>query len=526
MKVRKLKFILICFLISVMGSVVWSEFYLSQRNILAFKKNWHLDTIKYLNPNIVSAPILTSPHLLQGYRLKSNFDLGIVRILSNETLKPVSGKIWFRIEDDGFVDLIFNSTDTGFSTLRLSRSTYYPSGIYHSDSSGKYRKFYPLKPDLQEGHHLLSFEEGSFQISGENYVHPELRFSDGKTGIQISPANAEVFFYKINDQLLHSIPDGSRWGLYSKHLMILFILSLGLSFIPRMGLFKSSTALLGLGSIILLADLLIGIDVPKNPEELKSKFEKLDSWWTPEGQTLKDKLKALEAGDAGYVIFHCRKDGCGKNNLGSPLPEKTGHRVMIFGGSQSKYGLISEYEESMHFRFDRIVRQATPDIETINLSTPGLINDRIRVYGSKLDFVKPDTIIIESMILDEERETIKKFLSEVLKRGIRIILLRTPQNLLKFEELAGKLAIAEIRKGLESNIPDLPRNMQWLGLNNLGFIREIKNEFNLIFLDPNEVFLTEQLNNSGQLFWDSTHMTIYGQKIFGEWLGKEYLKLN
>jgi len=526
MKDRKPKSLFLCFLISVLGSIFWSELFLSQRNILAFKKNWRLETQKYLNPNIVTAPALTSTRLLQGYSLESDFDLGIVRILSEETITPRSGKLWFQIGDEGFVDFIFNSTNEGSTLLRLSTSDVFPSGIYLSDSSGKYIQSHPLKLDLTPGHNILNFGEGSFSLAGVDYHHPALKFTGGRTGIQISPSDSEVFFFQVNDLFLTFIPDGTRWSLYGRHFLILFLLSAVLSLIPGSRLVKSSAVLTGLGIVALLADLLVGIHLTDRPEAVKEKFKVLDSWWTPEGETLEEKFKKLSAGDSAHVIFHCRKDGCTRNNLTSPLPPRTGHRILLFGGSQSKYGLINDFKESLHFIFDRQLRNSLPDVETMNISTPGLFQDRVRVYGKKLDLVKPDTIIIESVILDEEKETIQKFLADSRNRGLRIILLRTPENLLKFGDLAEKVAIPELRKGLESKISGLPKNMQWLGFNNLDFIRKMKAEFNFIFLDPNEVFLPEQLNNSGQLFWDNTHMTIYGQRIFGEWLAREYLKLN
>lgn len=526
MKVPKLKTIIICSLITLMAAVTWTEFYLSQRNILAFKDNWHLGTIGYLNPNIVTAPALTSPHLLHGYTLKSNFDLGIVRILSDKKILPVSGKMWFRIENDGFVDIILNQTDNSFLTLRLSRSPIYPSGIYTSDSSGKYQSFEGLPMDVGPGHHLISFSRESFTLQGKTYVTKALTLSEGKTGVQLSPGNAEIYFFRVNDEVLNFIPDGPRLSLYARHFLIVLIFSLCLGLIPRMGIIRAALAILGSGSLLFLADLTVGINTPENPQALKEKFSYLDRWWTPAGKTLDEKFQSLHAGDSGHVVFFCKKSGCEKNTLADPLPEKTGHRVLLFGGSQSKYGLISQYEQSIHFRFDETVRAKIPDIETINLSTPGMFQDRMRVYGRKLDYVRPDTIIIESVILDEEREALREFLKEVSKRGIRTILLRTPQNLLKFEDQALSVALPEIQKGLESHKSDLPRNMEWLGLNNLDFIRDVKKEFHLIFLDPNDVILPRQINNSGQIFWDSTHLTIYGQKIFGEWLGEEFLRLN
>ncbi len=199
---------------------------------------------------------------------------------------------------------------------------------------------------------------------------------------------------------------------------------------------------------------------------------------------------------------------------------------MIFGGSQSKYALVRKFEESIHFRFDQLIRKSIPAVETINISAPGQFPDRINAFGKYLDNVKMDTIIIESKVAEIEYSSIRRFLAECKKRNVRVILLRTPQNTFNYEEFTFPVVLPELQKGLDVNLANIPEDYLWLALRNVSFIKEAQKEFGFIFLDPNAVFLNMDVMKSGQLFWDRTHMTIHGQDIFAKWLAEEYRKLN
>lgn len=526
MNVRKLKSILICLLITALGAVIWTEFFLSQRNIPAFKKDWHLYHREFLNPNIVTLPIYTSSYAFQGYRLKSNHDLGFIRLMSDQPSKPTSGKIFFSLKDGGFVDVLFNSTDTSYKAIRLSRSKIYPSGFYESKSNEEYLTFKALPILPERGINSAVISEGKISIDDMEIDIPELKFEQGESGVQVSPSSAEVISINFDGHHLNFFPDGNRWPLYLRHFAMLTIFIFLLGILPSINRNKIAFLLTGTGAIFLLSDIVIGLQMNQTPVQISDKFRAMDKWWTPEGETLEEKMKALKKDDSDTALFLCRKDGCARAQVHIPLPPKTGHRIAIFGGSQSKYALVRKYEESMHFRFDQLIRKSIPNVETINISTPGLFPDRIKAFGEKIFNVQMDTLIIESKVAELEYQSIRKFLEECRKRSVSVILLRTPQNILNYDEVAAPVVIQELLKGLEIKMTDIPDNYLWQALRNVEFINEMKNEFHFKFLDPNTVFLKEDVMKSGQLFWDKTHMTIHGQNIFAGWLAEEYPKLN
>ncbi len=506
--------------------MIWTEFFLSQRNVLAFKKDWHLYHQDFLNPNIVTFPILASTYVLNGYQLKSDHDLGLIRLMSDNSIKPVNAEFWFSLQDGGYLDVIFNASPESYKALRLSRSKFYPSGIYESDSTEKYTRFRPLSIPLKKGFQSVTITESKFSFGTEEFIVPELEFEMGQFGFQITPAHAKVLAVKVNDQTLNFLPDGDRFTLYLRHFAILAGIVLILGFLPYPGRVKLSFILTSMGMLFLLWDILIGFQVNQKPLEVADKFRMMDNWWKPGSKTLEEKLKELKKGDSDTVMFLCREKGCVRTQIHVPLPQKKGPRIAIFGGSQSKYALIRKYEESIHFRFDELIRKSIPNIETINISAPGQFPDRLNAFGKYLPNVHIDTIIIESKVAEIEYPAIRRFLEECKKRNVRVILLRTPQNIFNYDETAATAVIPELLKGLNVELKDIPDNYLWLALRNVSFIKETQKEFGFIFLDPNKVFLNPDVMHSGQLFWDRTHMTIHGQDIFAKWLAEEYLKLN
>lgn len=446
--------------------------------------------------------------------------------MSDEVLTPSEGNIKIRISDGGFVDMIFNATKNSYHAVRLSRSKLFPSGFYKADGSEKYLNFQAIDTDVRSGFVSAEISQGVLKINGKEISLPDLKFENGNVGVQISPENAEVLSFSMNNQVLNFIPEGNRWPLLARHFLILTVVAFLLGIIPQFGPKRAAVLLLGFGTLILLWDIMMGFDNRQKPDEITEKFRKLDSWWKPEGEkTIQEKMKALKVDDSDTALFLCRPDGCSRAQVHVPLPPKKGLRILIFGGSQSKYALIRKYEESMHFRFDRYLRESIPSVETINISTPGHFIDRVKAFGPKLSNVGMDIIILESKVSENDHPAIAGFLMECRKQNVKVVMLRTPQNILNYGEVAVPVVIPALKSGLNAKLTEVPENYLWLPLRNISFIRDIQKKYNFMFLDPNQIFLDENVMRSGQLFWDKTHMTIHGQEIFAKWLAGELTTL-
>lgn len=529
MKDRKLAAHVVWLLITLLAAAAWTEFYLSQRNIIGLKKGWTLGTLEFLNPEIVSVPAYTSLLPLRGFRLQSDTDLGIIRILSEKDLGPEEVGLIFRLKEDGFVDIISGYQQGRYQAVRLSTNPLTPSSAIASTEEEKYLSVKEL-PRITPGFHVATLRKGSLDLDGSSIAIPGFMPSSGKVGTQVSPGNAEVFAMKVktneSTQLLHFFPDGPRASLILRHSAILIVVVLIIGLIPGLDRKRVAGFFAGAGALALLWNAVIGVDVPERPQDLRERFELLDRWWAPENETLAERIRKLKKDDSDSVIFLCKKDGCEKNLLSTRLPPKTGERFLIFGGSQSKYALIRNFSESFHFRFDAALRKRKPEIETINVSTPGLFVDRVRAYGGSLDNIQADTLILEVLAPEIDHSSIREFLARMKGKVKRIIVLRTPQNLLNFRSPEVPALIYQLNQGLALTTPPASLDKKWTALRNAAFFREAQKDFGITFLDPNIIFADPGLYKKGQIFWDATHLTIYGQELLADWLAREIAKLN
>ncbi len=523
---QKLKLSLSALLISAIAAIIWSEFYMSQRNVLAFKKDWHLAQEGFINPGLHVIPNLLYRKLLIGYRLSSDNLMGMVRLLSNDEVEPQETKLWFRIGSDSYLDIIFNAQDSTFTGIRLSSSDLFPSGFYQSDVSGKFISFQPIGLTLESGFKSVEIKNGKLSIDKKEITLPADFIKRGKAGIHVSTLETEVYAFEVKTKnkrsVLHFFPEGERWTLYGKHFFFIVILVMLSGLLPRARKEIFASALLGAGFLGLLFSFVVR---PQNEsiEYAQEMLQKMDSWWRPGDQpALSDRIEKVRRDKYFPGIFHCTTSGCRMLAENELPPKKEGKRILVFGGSQVKPSLVRKIENSFYFRFDRYLRDQIPGVETMNIHATGQFKDRLK-FEPLMEKMEIDEIIIETLAFSHELDLIQSFMARWNKKGVRIILLRTPQNIENFGERLAPVFIPKIREGLNSEIsplwdPDLAHVLR-----NVPLIRKMKEEVSFEFLDPNDVFLSEKVLSSGQLYWDGYHLTDWGQEIMAKWLANAYV---
>ena len=527
MSIQKLKIGLTGLIICALSAVIWSEFYMSRRNILAFKKDWHLAQEGFINPGLHVIPNLIYRKLLIGYRLSSDKFMGSVRILSRKEHRPDESKLWFRIGNDSYVDIVFNATNAHFTGIRLSSSDLFPSGIFHSEDNGKYTSFQPLNLLLDSGFKTAVIKNDRLTIGNKDYPLPPGILFTGKVGIQIPTMETEVFAFEVKTKngektLLHFFPEGERWSLYGRHFLIIVFLVMLTGFIPRSRKEISALILAGAGCVLFISSFVVRPQ-DESIDSTLSAFEYYDSWWKPSDQpSLNDRIEMIRNQKYFPGIFYCAASGCRMLEEKELPPSKTGKRIILFGGSQIRHSLVRKLDDSFHFRFHRALQQKIPDIETININATGQFKDRL-VFEKDMERMEIDEIIIETLAFSHEIDLIRSFIERWKQKGVSITLLRTPQNIENFGENLAPIFIPKIQQGLNAEI-----STEWDPtlahvLRNVPLIKKMQSETHFLFLDPNDVFLQEKTLHSGQLYWDGFHLTEWGQEIIANWLAEEWL---
>ncbi len=523
---QKLKISLTGLFICAFSAIIWSEFYMSQRNVLALKKDWHLAQEGFINPGVHVIPALIYRKLLIGYRLSTDRLMGSLRIVSRKELTPEEIKLWFRISNDSYIDIVLNANDAHFTGIRLSSSDLFPSGIFHSERNGKYSSFQPINLLMDAGFKTATIKNNKLTIEKKTIDLPPGLILNGKTGIQIPTMDTEVFAFEVKSgnetSLLHFFPEGERWTLYGRHFLILVFLVMLSGFIPRTRKEICALILTAAGCICLIYSFVVRPQ-DESIDHAHRNFEFYDSWWKAPGQPdLRERIKSFQVGKYLPGVFFCSSSNCRMLAEDEIPPKKMGRRILLLGGSQIKHSLVRNLEDSFHFRFHRAIQKIIPDVETINLNTTGQFHNRL-MFEKQMATMELDEIILETLAFSHETYLINRFIDRWSKKGVLITLLRTPQNIENFGEKLAPVFIPKVRQGFNAEISPVWDPSLAHVLRNVPIIKKMHSEVPFLYLDPNDVFLDEKILKSGQLFWDGLHMTAWGQEIMANWLADAWL---
>lgn len=519
MKVPAIRTLALTFLLCLLGSFFWTELFLSQRNILAFKDGWHLYSQNFLNPPIKAQPDFISRKLLSGNRLSSDFTSGVQRILSDQEINPVGWEVIFRVGDDGYFDIITGMTKDSFQGIRLSRNPVFPSMSYVSDHHEKYLSTKPLKLELPSGFGRLSAKYAQevlhLTFNGETISLPA-NAEKGSAGIQIASQKTEIFHLKFEEKdrefQLNFFPPGNRvLPVFLIGLMV-FLLLLPTGDHQR----KLALGFLAAGFIFFLADFFVFSRMRKKPEVILKEFALLAKFSSP---TLEEKLKVFQKRDSDFLPVLCQNTDC-RPWRGETLPKTSVKRIVIFGGSQTQLCCVTREADSFTQLFHDALSKKNPGVETINISRHGSFRDRLKNVLGFLENSSPDYLILETMALEDDHKALEEFVKRWSKKT-RIIILRSPQNIEKFGSFQLDNILMKIHEGLKLNTPENLRTSLWPVLANVGYFRKLRSESEFIFLDPNQVFLDKEVIHRGMLWWDNSHLTGFGQELLAGWLARE-----
>lgn len=512
-----------------LAAVACGESYLTSRNVLAFKRDWKLAQEGFINPGLNVLPSLAYRNLLAGYRLRSDERMGIQRLYSRESLKPRELKLWFRLGESGYVDALTGVTDHSYWGLRLSSSALFPSMIYQADAAGKYLSVRPLGVSLDPGVHTVTISADQLEADGKVSRLPMEFLRPGPVGVQISFRDTEIFGMRATGEesnlLLHFFPEGNHLALIAVLFLLLMVTVSLAGLLPRPKRNTLAGFILGLGAFGWTWSLVHGLEDPSLERTLKE-FELRDVVWKPSDQeSLRRRVARLREGKYFPENFLCTPEGCAPVPQGELPPKKRHHRILLFGGSQSRHSLVKSLPESFHFRLDQELRAREPNIETLNVNSQGLFRERLAKYGALLPALEPDEIIIETLSFDHEVQGIIDFIREWTRRGVPVIFLRRPVNPLLLEEARAKDVMKDIRLGMAVKLPADVRGLPEV-LRVLPPYRRAQKEIGFTFLDPNALLLDEKVISSGEIFWDGFHFTGYGQDLMARWLAREYFRIH
>lgn len=472
---------------------------------------------------------------------------GYQTLLSRKPYALRKLEIEFSVPEDSYLDLVLSRTAERVEGVRVSRRADLVSAVFRGTPDGgitEARRI-ELPPDSQSEWRRLSLQWGSSSsgstLDGVSFDGP-LEPPEGVIGVHSGFRGARVKDIRIETRDRKQIyftfdNQKARVKLFFVNFFLLILLAWGFSSIttrknPRMKI----AAWLAFGLLVTVcsgiwyafdffyysrklyaSNKVVRINaVPRldsAAEDLRVSFFR--SWYRLAGVPPISPEEIRKIGYWGreylwgYTYCHSAA-GCRPSEVAFAvkMPERPKvpiRRLMFFGTSQTMGIGATDFEDSFFYRVHKGVAAGVEKgtiLESLNYSRPAPSSKRLfDGYEKEIMEFQPDLVVVnipESAVKGEFQQKMEYVFKLNRRQGISTIALAEGESF----EVGRAAPLARIRETLETaarryNVPVLPLNE---------------------FLNGSEII------NSGNLWWDESHLTSYGQKRVAEWLTPVVLK--
>lgn len=550
----KKKFILAVLLL-LGGVYIATELLVNSQNILYRNAFWYPYRATFFGMRGQGIESLLERSMIAGQKLRTNHQ----RVFSRKEIFPETIAFKMRYLPNSFVDIIFNGNNETYEAIRISSETWRGPHYFKTKHTGEYvqredLRFYApeyktinvvLKNEygdlylyLNDEKHLVKgqFEKGKigFDLSELSEIwDPVITTVDGrmiKAGFTVEENIPRYFFINliIFSCVIVSIVFISKNRRPERFLRLTFFFFLISGFLFIFDFYYYSQKLFRFSAYD------FSFRVPHesytiDPETVRHKFFR--SWFrfiggkTPDARQIKsEKLWPMKFFRARFCDDqqNC-KTYYGEETPKLPPKSENSLRILIWGGSLSAGSCLVSLTES----YPEVIQSnliahlgKTRKIELLNSSRgdtrfdyhfPHIMND--------IEIFKPDIIYLDSIPPMENPGILGPMYKEIAQKVPIVIFQRLP---IRYEQYTD-IPLKKVQSMLTGNLH--PEHAGYFFFRNDFLVQQWVKEFGLIFVDPNTRLLSDEIMNSGQLFWDSTHLTPHGHKIWGDFLTQHLLQL-
>jgi hypothetical protein len=485
--------------------------------------------------------------MIAGEKLRSDHQ----RVFSRNILEPSSIKFKMRFSKNSFVDIIFNGNNETFEAIRISSEEWRQPFYFKSKHSGEYlyQKNLQIPVDTFKVLNVtLSSYDGKLKLNIDGRDIPvEGTFSQGKVGFDLSEFS-EIWEPVITTkdgkkyEAPFSVPE-NKFPYFLKNFLIFGILIL----IARKRFFRVSAFLLLFISLAYIYDYYfysqkhfvfnartysfrrIKEHHAVDPEDVRYRFFR--SWYRLIGgefPTAADLKKNALWPSRFFRTRHCDVNLKCVTYFPFDYPKFTEKskdtvRILIWGGSFSAGSGVTSLTES----YPEIIQQnlihhfkGKRKIELLNSSRGDL---EFETYFSfiKKDIAefKPDVIYLDTIPPTGNERVLEPMFREIASRVPNVIFQRVP---IRYEHYSN-VPLSRIRGMIDGGLH--PEHAQMYFFRNDFLIQQWVKELGLIFVDPNVKLLSDDILMNAHLFWDPTHLTSYGHKVWGDFLSEHLIQI-
>lgn len=545
-------FLLACAVL-VPAVLLLTEIVLYSQNSLYLNDRWVVQK-RMMKMGLIRADefLLTRTPLAQNVLNLGSY-LGYQEVLYRQPLILGRMDFTFQIEDGSHLDVIYGRDDAGYSGIRLSRRLESPSIAYKSTPTGRFQSIIPTSTQtIGAGWHKASVQSSpsgvTLRIDDEIfYSETASRVTLGLVGFSGGMNGAKVDDVEIQPLGGSSFRDDFRntknwWRTFAITHGLMVILGVLLSRImlrrswagTKEGLYcwllLSFVATLCAGSWYLfdfhfyskriprdsgITRPLLGTESFRPPSFERLRFAAFSGWYALAGGETVTHQGLSERGYPAKRIFHgpiycaAQPQPCVEglpSTAGNASRNAPAYRVQFIGSSQTIGAGARSLEETFFVRVHGHVADALAPkfrVESINLAMSGLrAAELLKEYKSRYRAFRPHVVLINLAYNDRRSPeqfavAIEEFLGLNQAAGIKTLLLqeaRSPETADDKRVLANYEALRKLGERYEAPV-----------LASHDFLREAAKL------------------RTGALWWDTVHLTSYGQEILAYWLAPQVI---
>ncbi len=200
-----LKKIILSVALLLTGTFFINESLIYSQNNFFLNRYWYPYKIGFFNSYVGAIESFTSRTLLASNRFLTNYNLGSQYIFSQETTNPKEIRYDFRLKKGGYIDLIFNFDESTYEAIRVSRFINYPSSYYKGKISGEFINRTELELDKIDGsthRATLKNVQGKvvFYLDDKEIYKTNSSFGKSKIGFFSSLSFLEIFNVALTNE--------------------------------------------------------------------------------------------------------------------------------------------------------------------------------------------------------------------------------------------------------------------------------------------------------------------------------------
>jgi lysophospholipase L1-like esterase len=478
---------------------------------------------------------------------------GFQEVVLRQNFSPSQIKFKFEIPPKSYLDVTFNRSSNGFSGIRLSQHPSFPSVSYESEIDGKFLRQSPFRfPSLTAGWHdaeVSQSEQGL--ILRIDHGNPDLiiasQFESGQIGFRAGLNGAKIDHVVIKTTagtlVSPSFQNTKKWAkIFWFNFGVLLALGIILiSFWRSQSPEKILSLISGLISTTFCVTLFLLFDfyyyssvIPEengitrilfnnpesshNPEVLR--FMAFRRWYRiSDGEVISSEgVKAR-----GYPVEDRTWRGpiyCGPQKMECqsieptlqihlrPSPRTPLYRMLFIGSSQTVGAGAQDLTKTFFALTHSFLRANLPPkigIESINMAisgaTPSLLLNELK---QTFLIYQPDLLVINLSNNGEEEDL--EFQSKI-------------EDFIKYGQgLGAQVLLLQEANSSENEVSTRLTSRH-------AILKKLADRYKIQALPLHDFLNQPSLTESGSLWWDSVHMSSYGQRAVADWLAPKLLEL-